>query len=88
MLEESLAELQTQARLSGRADYALAELARGYALTGNREEAEKLLRELLALNPQNPGTAIGLAFLYGALGDNEQAFFWLEKSARERWASS
>jgi tetratricopeptide (TPR) repeat protein len=84
MYEESLAELHTQVRLSGRADFALAELARGYALTGNRAEAEKLLRELRALNPQNPGTSIGLAFVYAALGDKDQAFFWLEKSARER----
>jgi TolB-like protein/DNA-binding winged helix-turn-helix (wHTH) protein/Tfp pilus assembly protein PilF len=82
--EESLAELHTQVRLSGRADFPLAELARGYAITGNRNEAEKLLRELLALNPQNPGTAIGLAFVYAALGDKDQAFFWLDKSARER----
>ena len=60
--QESLAELHTQVRLSGRGDYALAELARGYALTGNRKEAEKLLRELQALNPQNPGTSIRLCF--------------------------
>jgi TolB-like protein/DNA-binding winged helix-turn-helix (wHTH) protein/Tfp pilus assembly protein PilF len=84
MYKESVAELETQVRLGGRADYALAELARAYALTGNRDEAEKLLRELLALNPQNPGTSIGLAFLYAALGDKDQAFLWLEKSARER----
>jgi TolB-like protein/DNA-binding winged helix-turn-helix (wHTH) protein/Tfp pilus assembly protein PilF len=84
MYKESVAELQVQVRLSGRADYALAELARGYVLTGNRNEAETLLRELQALDPQNPGTSIGLAFLYAALGDKDQAFFWLEKSARER----
>jgi TolB-like protein/DNA-binding winged helix-turn-helix (wHTH) protein/Tfp pilus assembly protein PilF len=84
MHEESLEELHTQVRLSGRADFALAELARGYALTGNRSEAEKLLRELRALNPQGPGTSYGLAFVYAALGDMDQAFFWLEKSARER----
>ena len=82
--EESLAELHTQLRLSGRSDYALAELARGYALTGQRGEAEKLLRELQSLNPQNPGTSIGLAFVYAALGDKDRAFFWLDKSARER----
>jgi TolB-like protein/Flp pilus assembly protein TadD len=84
MLKESLAELQAQVRLSGRADYALAELARCYALTGNRNEAETLLRELQALDPRNPGTSIGLAFVYAALGDKDQAFLWLEKSARER----
>jgi TolB-like protein/DNA-binding winged helix-turn-helix (wHTH) protein/Tfp pilus assembly protein PilF len=82
--KESLDELETQVRLSGRSDYALAELARGYALMGKRAEAEKLLRELQALNPNNPGTAIGLAFVYAALGDKDQAFVWLEKSARER----
>ena len=84
MYKESVAELQLQVRLSGRADYALAELARGYAVTGNRAEAEKLLRELQSMNPQNPGTSIGLAFVHAALGDKERAFFWLEKSARER----
>ena len=84
MYKESVAELQLQVRYSGRADYALAELARAFVLTGNRNEAEKLLRELQTFNPQNPGTSIGLAFLYAALGDKDQAFFWLEKSARER----
>jgi tetratricopeptide (TPR) repeat protein len=84
MNKESLAELETQVRLSGRADFAVAELARGHALMGSRAEAETLLRELQALDPQNPGTSIGLAFVHGALGHKDQAFFWLEKSARER----
>jgi TolB-like protein/DNA-binding winged helix-turn-helix (wHTH) protein/Tfp pilus assembly protein PilF len=84
MYKESLAALETQVRLSDRADYAVAELARAYALTGNRAGAENLLRELHALNPQNPGTSIGLAFLYAALGDKDRAFVWLEKAANER----
>jgi TolB-like protein/DNA-binding winged helix-turn-helix (wHTH) protein/Tfp pilus assembly protein PilF len=84
MYKESLVELHTQVRLTGRSDYALAELARGYAVTGNRAEAEKLLRELQSMNPQNPGTSIGLAFVHAALGDEDRAFFWLEKAATER----
>jgi TolB-like protein/DNA-binding winged helix-turn-helix (wHTH) protein/Tfp pilus assembly protein PilF len=84
MHEESVAALETQVRLTARSDYALAELARGYVLRGDRAQAEKLLRELRTLDPQNPGTSIGLAFLYAAMGDKDQAFVWLEKSARDR----
>ena len=88
MYEESLAELQTQVRLSGRADYALAELARAYALTGNRNEAEKLLRELQALDPQNPGTSIGLAFVYAALETRIRRSFGSRSRPGNVWASS
>jgi tetratricopeptide (TPR) repeat protein len=76
---ESIAALQTLVRISGRADYALAALGRSYALSGNRAEAEKLRRELLALRPKNPGALLGPAIVDAALGNKDAALAWLEE---------
>jgi tetratricopeptide (TPR) repeat protein len=56
--------------------------AQVYARMGRREDAQKILAELLASpNYIRPHT---IALVYAALGENDQAFEWLEKAERER----
>ena len=60
---------------------------RGYVhgLLGERSEAQQIIEQLKAVSKQCyvPGFYIALA--YAGLGDNDQAFAWLEKSVEERF---
>jgi len=62
----------------------LSYLSRAYALSGNREEAMKLMAQLHELARQRYVPAYGFAFPYAALGDKDQAFQWLERSLQDR----
>jgi serine/threonine-protein kinase len=54
------------------------------AAKGNRREAEKLLADLKAVSGRRYVCAYELAHAYVKLGDNKQAFEWLEKGKQER----
>ena len=83
---DAIAELQTALRLSN--DPAVtAELANAYAASGNREQALKLLNDLLHAPPQVHVRAYDLAMVYTGLGDSEQAFRFLRKAAEQREAA-
>jgi TolB-like protein len=60
----------------------LGALAHAYARAGDREEALKLVDELKRFS--NPVTPFALIWAYAGLGDNDQAFMWLEKAFMER----
>ena len=62
----------------------LAYLSRAYALSGNREEAMKLVAQLHELARQRYVPAYGFAFPYAALGNKDQAFKWLEQRLEDR----
>ena len=51
-------------------------LGNTYAISGHRDEAEKILNEL-EKSEINPFGALGLTLLYGALGKMDEAFKWL-----------
>ena len=55
-------------------------LARAYALSGNRAEAQKILDQLKALAKERYVTAYSFALVYLGLGGKEEALRWLEKS--------
>lgn len=55
-----------------------------YALTGQREKAEKMLNEV-ENGPIISWTAMGLAALYGALGRYDEAFKWLSFKPHHLW---
>ncbi len=78
MHEDAIAEFQKALDLGGWMKH---DLGYAYAVTGKREEAVKTLEELLE---QGKGVSpTGLARLYGALGEKDQAFAWLEKAYEE-----
>jgi TolB-like protein/tRNA A-37 threonylcarbamoyl transferase component Bud32 len=59
-------------------------LGRVYALTGRRAEARRILTELQA-EKVTPWNAFGLAVLNASLGDNDQAFRWLNYEHPHAW---
>ncbi len=62
----------------------LASLAGVYAVSGDRGEAETLLKELVEISKRRYVCAYEMAQAYVGLGQKEEAFQWLEKAYRDR----
>jgi TolB-like protein/Tfp pilus assembly protein PilF len=83
--EEALQELDKAWELSKRNDSSLlAIMGITYAKSGNRIEAEKILKELLELSQQRYVQPVHIAALYMGLDQKDQAFEWLDKAYRVR----
>ena len=54
------------------------------AVSGNRESALEAIRRLEQLSASGYVSPLYFALIYIALGQNERAFTWLEKSYEER----
>jgi len=81
--DEAITTLERAASLSNRSSAVLGVLVHAYARAGRRAEALRVLDELN--RRRNSGYVPPAAFLnaYLGLGDKEQAFTWLERSAEE-----
>ena len=55
-----------------------------YALSGKKNKAKKVLDELHELSTQSYVSPWGIALIYVALGENDEAFQWLKKAYNER----
>lgn len=82
--EQAIAASQKAVDVSQRAPGALGMLGMVYALAGQKNEANKILNELLEMNKRRYVTPAALANLYIGLDNKDQAFFWLEKAFQER----
>ena len=51
---------------------------------GRREEARRILAKLKKLHEQELVPSGSIAILYGALGELDEAFAWLERAYEER----
>ena len=63
------------------------DLVRTFALAGRKDEARKMLAELLAGEPKPTGALVDgwlLPAVYVALGEKDEAFRWLEAAVKER----
>lgn len=82
---EAIAAFQNAIRLfPGGSSIAKAELAHTYAVSGNREEAQKIIAELQELAKSKYVSSYQIAAIYAGLGEKDQAFAWLEKAHEER----
>src|SRR5262249_4279954 len=81
---EAAFEFQKAVELSGGNRTALAALAHAYAAAGKKAEAEKILRELEAVEKRGGGAPCRIASIYAGLGEREKAFEFLAKAFRER----
>ncbi len=81
MYEEALAELRQTREVSIEPR---AEIAYTYAISGKRRQATRVLTELLELAKGQYVPPYHIAIIYAGLGDNNQAFAWLEKAYEER----
>jgi adenylate cyclase len=82
---EAIASFEEQLRLSpSRNSILIAALAHAYAVSGNREAAQKIISELQELAKTKYISSFQIASIYAGLGENDQAFAWLEKAYEER----
>jgi TolB-like protein/DNA-binding winged helix-turn-helix (wHTH) protein/Flp pilus assembly protein TadD len=83
--EEAIQEFQQALQLSGTGDKdIMLDLGFAYAASGNQEQAHKILAKLKELHQRGLVPSGSIAILYGALGDLNQAFAWLDKAYAER----
>jgi TolB-like protein/DNA-binding winged helix-turn-helix (wHTH) protein/tetratricopeptide (TPR) repeat protein len=82
--DEAIAASQKAVDLSDRTPGALGMLGLAYGLADRKEEANKILNELLKLNESRYVTPAALVNLYIGLGDKDRAFEWLEKAFQEK----
>src|SRR5580700_1251618 len=85
MYEPAIAELEKSVQLSGGSPTCVANLARAYAASGRRSEAEKLLGDLKKRSNPGYSNASEIAMIYASLGNTDQAMNWLEKGYEERF---
>lgn len=83
--QEAIAEFQKAVQLSGSDDIDfMLDLGFAYAAAGNRPPARSILDRLKRLHARGLASSASVAVLYGALGDLNQAFAWLDKAYAER----
>ncbi len=82
--EEAIREYEQAAKLSGSQIGNLAALATTYALSGNRDEAIKIVRTLNGVSKEKYVSPCYIAYIYAALGELNSAVVWLEKAYEVR----
>ncbi len=83
--QEAIHEFQQALQLGGTNDTDLIQdLGFAYAAAGKPEEARKILAKLKMLHQQGLAPSASIAILYGALGESDEAFVWLDKAYDER----
>ena len=70
--------------MSGNVTFTRAALGHLYALAGKQAEARKTISELKELSSKRYVTAYDIAIIHAGLGENDQAFEWLDKALQER----
>ena len=81
---EAIASLEKARSLSGGSPPVIGVLARAYAHAGRRTEALRLVDELKRRQQKGYVPAAAFVQAYLAIGDNEQAFAWLERAYQEK----
>ncbi len=84
MYDEAIAELNQAIASAGDRTKLWAELGRVYAVSGRREEAEKVLGELREQVKQCYVSPYEIAVIYTGLEEHDQAFEWLDQAYLDR----
>jgi TolB-like protein/DNA-binding winged helix-turn-helix (wHTH) protein/Tfp pilus assembly protein PilF len=80
----ALIELRKATELSHNSPLMVSALAHANALSGNPDEAQKLLAQLLARSKKQYVSPFYIAIVYVALGEKDLAMNWLEKAFLDR----
>ena len=83
---EGIGELQKAIGLSPGSTAFTANLAYAYAVSGRRDEAVKILKDLSSRSSHSFSNAPEIAMVYVGLNDKDQAMAWLEKAYAERFS--
>ena len=83
--DDALREFRQAVQLAGPDDAdLLLDLGFAEASAGKTQEARKILDEFLRFHQQGRVPSASIAILYGALGERDEAFAWLNKAYLER----
>jgi tetratricopeptide (TPR) repeat protein len=80
MFADTLAEIEKTRRVDGDGPWVWSELAYIYGRTGQQVRARHALAKLEQWNRRQPVDPGAFVMAYVGMGDNDQAFFWLEKA--------
>ena len=83
---EALKSLQNAVEQSGESPFAVASLANGLAVAGERTPARRMLNDLLTQSAGRYVSAYDVAAVYAGLGDRDQTVAWLQRAYSERSA--
>jgi tetratricopeptide (TPR) repeat protein len=83
MYTEAIAEFKKHVELSKGRSGQMA-LGHAYAVAGMRDEALKMIAQLKEVSQRNYIAPFRFALIHVGLGENDQAFEWLEKSFKEK----
>jgi serine/threonine-protein kinase len=81
LYEQGIAALEKAVQLSGNVNHK-GPLGRAYALSGRRNEARRILGELLSPGRQSYEVPVQIAMIFTALGETNDAIRWLEEGYR------
>ena len=84
MYKEGMAEFEKGVAISPVNTEALTGLGYGYAVTGRRAEAQKVLDQLKELSKHEYVSAVWRAKIYAGLEEKDKAFEWLEEAYEDR----
>ena len=82
-MSQAIPELEKAVSL-GECNQSLGELGHAYALSGKRQEAQKIAERLIGEWKRTHVGAYDVAIVQVGLGDTDQAFAWLEKAYEDR----
>lgn len=82
--DEAITEFERAVELTNGGTLAKSSLAHAYAKKGNKQEAEKILAELISKSNENYVSPDAVAAVYTALRNTDKAFEYLEKAVAER----
>ena len=88
MHNEATEEFRRAIQLSGENEIFNANLAYAYAVSGRRDEALKMAKDLQGRQSQNSSVDANIALIYVGLGDRDQAMIWLDKAYQARFNPS
>ncbi len=83
--DSAIREFRNALQLSGTNDSDLMlDVGFACAVNGKQDDARKILAELKGLHQRGLAASGSIGILYGALGDSDEAFAWLQKAYAER----
>jgi Flp pilus assembly protein TadD len=82
--QEAIPLLEKAASLTNRSSGFIDLLAAAYARAGRRSDALRILAELKERKQRGDAQAASFVIVYLGLGENEQAFTWIEEAYKEQ----
>jgi tetratricopeptide (TPR) repeat protein len=84
MYAEAIQAANKAARLLGeRTPHILSALGLAHSLSGNREKAEKVLKELIAMSDKGIIPLFIIPWIFFAVDEKDKAFEWMERAFEE-----